>query len=285
VYRLLWSLSISLAPIVWLAAICTEYASAQQPNLLQKFRFIPSRSTLDVTGGVADIRQKFFTYGKFGLNAGNDRGPHAEFVGVDSWLVPDSPLTFVWHTDRTLNLSGLAGTFAPSDSSQITFQGVDGQGAPFNLTAVQRGRLVHLVGENDPPCCDFFKYKFDAMAHIAPYADFNLDGMVDQLDAEILSANIGTYSHATLEQGDTDGDADVDGDDFLTWQRELGSATPMSAFANASSAGSSVNSNAVPEPTTLVLLSAAASALTCNRRRRKITACRPLGRKLNIISK
>jgi hypothetical protein len=268
VYRVIWSLSLCLAPIVGLGALCPETASAQQPNSLQQFRFIPSRSTLDVTGGAAGIRQKFFTYGKFGLNSGNDPGPHAELVGIDSRLVPDSTLTFAWPTDHILNLSGLIGTLAPSDPGLITFQGVDGQGTPFHLTAVQRGRLLHLVGENDPPCCDALKYKFNALAHIAPYADFNLDGRVDHLDAEVLSANIGTFAQATFEQGDADGDADVDGDDFLTWQREIGAATPLSAFASASSLGAAFDSSAVPEPATMALVSAAAIALIFNRGRR-----------------
>jgi hypothetical protein len=41
---------------------------------------------------------------------------------------------------------------------------------------VRLGRLLHLVGENNPACCGFLKYKLDALAYIAPYADFNLDG-------------------------------------------------------------------------------------------------------------
>jgi hypothetical protein len=234
---------------------------------LQQFRFIPSRSTLDVTGGVTGVRQKFFTYGKFGLNVGNGDGSLAEFVEVNSWLVPDSQLTFVWHTDRILNLSGLEGTFAPNDPSHITFQGVDGQGTPFQITAQQHGRLLHLVGENSPPCCDFLKYKLNALAYVAPYADFNLDGIVDRLDNDMLSSNIGTFANATFEQGDADGDGDVDGNDFLAWQRELGPATPMSAFGSASSGGSALNSNAVPEPTAMALLSAAIIVLLCIRRR------------------
>jgi hypothetical protein len=269
VHRVSWSLSLCFAPIVCLAALGAEQASAQPPDSLQLFRFIPSRSTLDVTGGFAGIRQQFFTYGEFGLNAGLEGGPRAEFVDLQSWLVPDSPLTFVWHTDRTLNLSGLEGTFAAGDPSRISFQGVDGQGIPFQITAVQRGRLLHLVGENDPPCCDLFKYKLDALAHVTPYADFNLDGMVDRLDAEVLSSNIGTFAHASFEQGDADGDGDVDGDDFLAWQREIGEATPMSAFASATSAGSAFSSNEAPEPTTMALLSAAASALSVGVRARR----------------
>jgi hypothetical protein len=258
--------------MLWLAAICTGQSSAQPPDVLQNYRFIPSRSTLDVTDAFGGLQQKFFAYGTFDLNAGYYASPHAEFVDVQSWLVPDSSLTFVWHTERTLNMSGLAGTFAPIDPARITFQGVDGQGAPMHLTASQQGRLLRLVGENEPPCCDFFKYKFDALAYALPYADFNLDGMVDELDAEVLSANIGTFAHATFEQGDADGDSDVDGDDFLAWQREIGIATPLSAFAHATSTGAALNAIAVPEPATMALLSSAVMALVGNRRNRQTSA-------------
>jgi hypothetical protein len=43
-------------------------------------------------------------------------------------------------------------------------------------------------------------------------------------------------------QGDADGDRDVDGADFLAWQRQLGGATAVTAGA------------AVPEPASLVLI-------------------------------
>jgi hypothetical protein len=252
----------SLAALIALAGLGPGQASAQPPDILHSYRFIPSRSTLEVTGGFAGVRQQFFAYGKFGLVTGYDAEPggefpptltpHAKFVDVHSWLVPDSPLTFVWHTDGTLNLSGLEGTFAVSDSTRSTFQGVDGQGAPFRLTAVQRGRLLHLVGENEPPCCDFFKYRFNALAYEMPYADFNLDGTVDSRDADVLAANIGTFAYATFEQGDADGDGDVDGSDFLAWQREIGAATPMSAFTSGSSSTSALAAAVVPEPTALL---------------------------------
>ena len=205
---------IGLCGNLWVGRDLAEQASAQPPDSLQQLRFIPSRSTLDVTGDFAGVRQQFFTYGTFGLNVGYEGGPHAEFMGVDSWLVPDVAAHVCLAHRPHSEPKRPRGPFA-SDPSRITFQGLDGQGVPFHVTAVQRGRLLHLVGENDPPCCDFFKYKLNVLAHVAPYADFNLDGLVDKLDADILSSNIGTFANATFEQGDTNGDGDVDGDDFL----------------------------------------------------------------------
>jgi hypothetical protein len=246
------------------------------PDILRHYRFIPSRSSLEVTGGFAGIEQKFFPFGRFDLHTGyrfDPRAfpsvwlPFAKFENVRSWLVPDSRLDYVWDTDDTLNLSGLNGTFRPGEPSHLFFRGEDGQGQPFKLLAVQRGRLLHLMGENDPGCCDFFHYKFDAFAHLAPYADFNIDGRVDRGDLDVLLAHMGTRTDARFEQGDADGDGDVDGGDFLTWQREIGEATPLSAFAGDTLDDASFSAAAVPEPATLAVAAAAALFMWLQRRK------------------
>jgi hypothetical protein len=247
------------------------------PDILRHYRFIPRLSSLEVTGGFAGIEQTFFPRGTFDLHTGyrfDPRAfpsvflPFARFENVRSWLVPDGPLDFVWDTDDTLNLSGLNGWFRAGEPNHLFFRGFDGQGQPFKLMAVQRGRLLHLVGENDPGCCDFFHYKFDAFAHLAPYADFNVDGRVDRGDLDVLMANMGKRAEASFEQGDTDGDGDVDGNDFLAWQREIGEATPLSAFADDSMAEASfISAAAVPEPTTLAAAAAAALFVWTQRRK------------------
>jgi len=268
--------------LAWFAAqACAQAPDDQRrpPDLLRHFRFIPSRSTLEVTGGFAGVEQTFFPYGTFDLHSGYRFDPRAfpssylpfakfELDRWESWLVPDSPLAYVLSTDDTLNLSGLNGWFRPEEPNRLFFSGVDGQGQPFKLMAVQRGRLLRLVGENDPGCCDFFHYKLDALAHLSPYADFNLDGRVDRADLDTLLSNMGTLSGARLGQGDADGDGDVDGDDFLTWQREVGDATPLSAFANDSFAGVGFRSTTVPEPATLMLSMIGAMLLAGRRARR-----------------
>jgi hypothetical protein len=58
---------------------------------------------------------------------------------------------------------------------------------------------------------------------------------------------------ATHWHGDADGDQDVDGADFLVWQRQLGGGPPATAA-----------STAVPEPATMVLL-ILGSACLCGR--------------------
>jgi hypothetical protein len=77
-------------------------------------------------------------------------------------------------------------------------------------------------------------------------ADFNGDTRVDGLDLVTWRNNFSTQTHATNAQGNADFDNDVDGNDFLIWQRQFG-------FGVASA-------TSVPEPTTplLALLLAAA---------------------------
>jgi hypothetical protein len=57
---------------------------------------------------------------------------------------------------------------------------------------------------------------------------------------------------ATHVQGDANADSDVDGADFLTWQRQLGGRASNAAM-----------STAVPEPATALLPNALAAAVSC----------------------
>jgi hypothetical protein len=92
-------------------------------------------------------------------------------------------------------------------------------------------------------------------------SDFNFDSNVDLADLAIWRANFGTGTLRT--QGDANLDGDVDGDDFLQWQREAGSVAGAGAVVSALSIG------AVPEPATAWLLCAGAAALLVARRGRR----------------
>jgi hypothetical protein len=82
-------------------------------------------------------------------------------------------------------------------------------------------------------------------------ADFNHDGMVDQLDLATWSGGFGSAGQVGNASGDADLDGDVDGSDFLAWQRQLGDAPPAAA---------------VPEPATAFLAIAVAFAAFSTRR-------------------
>jgi Dockerin type I domain/PEP-CTERM motif len=241
-------------------------ASADPPDTLRNFRLIPRHSTLDVTGGIAGIDQTYNLLGRFGLVTGYRDGvscaaigcppppslvPFAQFVDVDvKTVIPNDPRALApqFYLDQFVDLESLNGTFR--DPSLLVFRGQDEQHAPFKLQAIIRGRLIHLIGTNEAPCCDFFNYKIDAYAHIAPFADFNFDGTVDSADYTAWRDHLGMASGAELDQGDADGDGDVDQDDYAILRQDFGTAIDMAALADTEA----LSLSAVPEPATISLL-------------------------------
>jgi hypothetical protein len=67
-------------------------------------------------------------------------------------------------------------------------------------------------------------------------ADFNNDTVVNGADLAMWRTSFGPSP-----VGDADGDNDSDGQDFLVWQRQLGSSAAVTAVGAAASA--------IPEPT------------------------------------
>jgi hypothetical protein len=92
-------------------------------------------------------------------------------------------------------------------------------------------------------------------SELAGPTDFNLDGRLDGGDLAVWRTGFGKSTGGTITHGNADGDADVDGADFLQWQRSL--VPPATAPATA----------AIPEPAGLALaLAAAAAAALVGRR-------------------
>jgi len=251
----------------WYVALCifATQSAADPPDVLRNYRFIPSHSTVHVTGGFAGYNLDLEIAGQLGLVTGYDYGvdptahiptlkPHAEFVNVNGYLF--NPLSLApmpvpgWDLDKTLNLSGLNGTFRAGDPNHLLFQGDDGQGQPIKLSATVYNKLLHIVGENTPGCCDFYHYEIDAFAHLMPYPDFNLDGSVNAADYVGLRKSDGSQ------------------DDYSAWAAEFGSDidAEISAAMLADSA-SSLSEASVPEPTTLTLVAGCLFASSCYRRR------------------
>ena len=77
------------------------------------------------------------------------------------------------------------------------------------------------------------------------YADFNEDQVVDTADLVAWQANYGTSGTGIHALGDADLDGDVDGRDFLIWQRQVGTVFPVLP---------SITPSNVPEPSTLWLM-------------------------------
>jgi len=84
----------------------------------------------------------------------------------------------------------------------------------------------------------FTQEEVDAILPVAPDADFDDSTSVDGADLAIWETNFATGT--TNATGDADGDADADGTDFLVWQQQYTGPPAI---------------NAVPEPTSVVLLS------------------------------
>ena len=96
--------------------------------------------------------------------------------------------------------------------------------------------------------------------------DFTLwtDEGLGDITAESISYTLAT---APVTGGDFDGDLDVDGADFLKWQRDLGDATSLAEWQTGYGPGASTSLSAVPEPTSLLLASFGLTALALRRRR------------------
>jgi hypothetical protein len=71
-------------------------------------------------------------------------------------------------------------------------------------------------------------------------ADFNSSGAVNSADLELWRTGFGKDASAVRVDGNADADGDVDGNDFLVWQRQV--TTPNAAGA------ASLSASAVPEP-------------------------------------
>jgi hypothetical protein len=84
-------------------------------------------------------------------------------------------------------------------------------------------------------------------------ADFDDDGDVDGRDFLIWQRGFGTPD-AQPADGDADLDMDVDGDDLIVWQDQYGTAPPLGAFA------------AVPEPSTGLIVLAMSALLAIRRK-------------------
>jgi hypothetical protein len=104
-------------------------------------------------------------------------------------------------------------------------------------------------------------FSFDLLFGNATFgsADFAADGDVDGADFLTWQRNLGTGT--TKAQGDANGDGAVNGADLAVWRNQFGfTATSVGA------------AGAVPEPTALALLSIAATVLTRSRRLKAIRA-------------
>jgi Dockerin type I domain/PEP-CTERM motif len=257
------------AMLAFLIGLLSAQASADPPLVLREYRFISDKSTVEVTGGFAGVDWPFNILGTFGLAKGynyitsgpTDHAmlePFAEFTNVKAILFDPrraSPMPSPGSDlDKTLNLSGLSGSFTvPND---LFFIGADGQGQALRLEAALSGRRLHLTGgTSDPICCDFFNYRVDAWATQLPWADFDSNGIVEAADLTIWQQHFGSTVDVGTN-GDANGDGIVDASDYTVWRDQLGQSEAFSAGGGAG----------VPEPGTMLLVMVGTAALAVWRR-------------------
>ena len=131
------------------------------------------------------------------------------------------------------NFLALASELSDAIEVVITFddsQTVSGSLSDFGAGAVDADREVVAL---------FSDLAVPSLLQTGYAADFDHDGDVDGDDFLVWQSNLGSQQAAAFE-GDADGDFDVDGNDFLVWQRQFGST-------------GGVGGTAIPEPGTWAL--------------------------------
>jgi hypothetical protein len=243
-------------------AVVAHQSFADPPDILRDYRFITSKSTVHVTGGPEGYDIDLAIDGDFGLVTGYDYSedpttgvptihPFAQFVAVDAILF--NPLSMApmpvpgWDLDDTLNLSGLDGTFQIGNPTQLFFHGEDGQGQPIQLEGTLQGRLLHLVGENDPGGGNLYHYQVDALAYLKPYPDWNSDDVVDAADYVALRKAPGMM------------------EEYGAWETDFAVSIATDGSSSHSTFGGAIAATMVPEPATGALLFIAALAFACRR--------------------
>ncbi|HVT29090.1 MAG TPA: hypothetical protein VHE81_13835 [Lacipirellulaceae bacterium] len=266
------------AVFLCLTAVLIFQAAADPPDILRDYRFITPRSIVHVAGGSPNYDMDLSIAGKFGLVTGYDYGvdptahipslePFAKFVDVHAILfnpLSAAPLPLPgWDLDKTLNLTGLDGTF--SDPSMLQFTGVDGQGIPIRLRATIHAPLIHIVGANVPPptcvdCQQYLSYQVDALGLQRSAADFNADGVIDAGDY-LVWRKLQPTSSMTADDGNQ---IDIGPSDFFDlWKSEFGQTVDSTGGA----AGTSLSNVSAPEPTALALLLSATALIAVGGRR------------------
>jgi hypothetical protein len=219
----------------------TSVATAAGPfDVVKTYRFIPRLSDVVESGGITGRQLDYSAWGKFDLNF----GPEVSIPELD--IHPSFENVASWRQNR------------------IVFEGTTSQDTPVKMEATFAGRLLKLTGETHPACCDQFAYSMNAIAVTGPFTDFNFDGIVNTADYTVLRNHLGKSAGATMEQGDADGDGDVDAADYKAWKRDLGTVIdPMLFFEPPV-----ISSAAVPEPAMTLLVFSAVLAMSTRIRRR-----------------
>lgn len=228
------------------AVLSGDRVRAAHPIQSYELDVLPELSTLTLTGGIAGVHQVYRVDGTMTLSFDAHPHPpdtnHAEFEAVQATLDRGGMLDGA-DLDTLLRLTGWQG-FLVGDG-RLAFTGTVSGDREFTAAADLNSSRMHLRGNTDPICCDFFDYSWDIFAlnrfpeHGHAHADFNEDGSVDGDDLLDALLNFGMSEGADHAHGDADGEGDVDRTDIHIWRATSG-------FHSAATA--------IPEPGGLVLV-------------------------------
>lgn len=130
----------------------------------------------------------------------------------------------------------------------------------FDIVGAEEGDtfvIGAMAGENSFGVAGIAGFSFDVL----PYAnaDFDSSGKIDGNDFLIWQQHNGLTGGATLGQGDSNDDGNVDADDLYNWELQYGYAPPPPPLASASQ---------IPEPASLLLVVTGLWYLSNSRRER-----------------
>ena len=271
--------------VVFFAFQFAATAAAQNDGfeVTRHYRFLPRVSRLVEIDPVWDPPAPWIVFGEFDFvhYRPDPRAllPATHFANVDAWA-SHPILAISEQLDDVVNLSGLIGDQINSYEGQpfelFHFQGDDGNGYPTDLFVARSGRWLYMRGENHPDSAPTThgpfrsKWILRGLARQTPFPDFDKSEAVDSGDLNKWISGFGEVNRpAQVAQslGDADGDRDVDGADFLSWQRDLGETPPdFALFDAAIDAAIAGAASAVPEPSAGALIALGMTVLAVRRR-------------------
>jgi hypothetical protein len=165
-----------------------------------------------------------------------DSGQHQEMnpvvqTGVTSFDpgATDFGLYSQWPTfpGRTVYSENALNTWDSGKQKHIVFPLRDSLGAPVPN--------AYIVGIEEAANNDFqdlvYIIRNVALPSVAPNADFDAGGSVDGRDFLSWQRGLGTTTGALRSQGDSNQDGDVDADDLIAWNEQFGLTAPPAAPA------------------------------------------------------
>jgi hypothetical protein len=153
--------------------------------------------------------------------------------------------------------------FGGSNSGVIGESYLTGNSLVANSASIGLGNAFRVGMPQD------LTFKYLVVSEQPLDADFNGSGFVDGADFLTWQRGLGTTTGATKAAGDADGDADVDGDDLAIWKSEFGDGvfsgpgTPVNGFVRYVSGPAT----AVPEASSIVLVGIGLATLIAGRRK------------------